>query len=282
MTKIKLPGYRTIVPNEIYGKSAGFLCHPEKGKVPTTKTITFSKFRAPTQDEVIDFIRIIAKGIDLFSLKKDEPSKKDPEIIYFLKSLPQLLVKDISKGDKNGLNFLRNHYPVHELQDGRVYLNALNIVVPNPALDYAKKLVSKEGTIDYYSAIMKNSVREWYLRIRLLEDGKFPDSSELEYLIDRGVKNSDVFSAMGDFKDYQNIANQIRLFNNVFGSTELISQILDTSSRSLEIIASSTVKETAEYIREMSKRIKQFLGEIGEQQPKQKKPFNYTKDFSLN
>ncbi len=241
MRKIKLPGYRTIVPNEVYGKSAESLDHPTRGKISATQIMELIRFRAPTQDEVINFIITNAEGIDLYSLENDKPSEKDPEITYVLKSLSRLL--DISRENKNLLNDLRNCFPIVDLQDGRVYFNAFNRIVPNHVLDSGKKLVFKEGT-EAYNMATRESVREWRLIIRLLEDGKFPNSLELEYLIDRGVTRSDVFSAKGDFGNYQNVADQIRLFNNVFGSTRLFSQIVDKSPQMLEDIAASIVRKT--------------------------------------
>jgi len=288
VTKIELPTYRIIVPNEVYGKSAESLDHPLMGKVPATQIIRLTRFRIPTRDEVVDFIRTSAKGIDLYSLGKDKPAEDDPKTTYFLKSLPASEVKDIARGNEDSLKHLRNHHLDSDLQEGRVYLGAFNGIVPNPVLDSANKLVSKEGTEVYDRAIERTGTKEWNLRIRLLEDGRFPDSLELEYLMDRGVRDCDIFSAKGDFENYQAVANQIRVLQNVLGSTGLVSQIGDTSYQFLEQRAASTVRETAQCIAArnaiggLAGIIGQVIGGIGEQQQPPKKPFGYSEDCSLN
>jgi hypothetical protein len=289
MGEIELPSYRIIVSNEVFGKKAEPLNHPLMGDVPATQIARLTRFRIPTKEEVIDFIRTSAKGIDAYSLGKDKPSDSDPKTVYFLKSLPASEVKDISRGNQDSLKHLGNHYPESNLQEGRIYLGSFNGIVPNLVLDSARELMKQEGTEVYDRAIERTGSKEWNLRIRLLANGAFPDKLELEYLLDRGVRDSDVFSAQGDFGDYQTVVNQIRVFYNVLQSPEIIAQIGDTSYHFLEQRAASTVRETAECIAArnsiggLAGMLGQFFGDLKNQadQPKPKKPSGDC-GFSLN
>ena len=200
MTNIKLATYDSIVTNVVFGRKAEPLNHPIIGKIDATQIMMLTRYKTPTQDEVVDFIRESTLGIDLS--RKIEPSKEDTRITYFLKSLPVSEIRDIVEKNGDGLQHLRNHYPESSLQEGRIYIEALNGIIPNPILDKAKRLVEKEGNVIYERAIEKAGTKEWNLRVRLLENGGFPDSLELEYLLDRGVRNSDVFRLRGDFGDF--------------------------------------------------------------------------------
>jgi len=249
MTDIKLPSYRTIVPNEIFGKEAEGFKHPIMsliaGKVPAMQLIRLARFRIPTQEEVLEFIRISAKGIEPYFTEEDKPLEEDSGTVHFLKSLSYSEVENIARGNKDSLGHLKEHCPKVSLQEGRFYLNALSGIVPNPVLNFAEKLADKKEPWLYEKLISQDGAEEWNLSIRLLESGKLPDRLELEYLLDRGVRDCDVFSAKGDFGSYQNVADRVRLFYNALSSPEIIAQIGDSSHHFLEQQALLTVRETA-------------------------------------
>lgn len=246
MGNIELPTYKTIVTNEIFGRKAEPLNHPLIGKVDATQILRLTRFKVPTQDEVIEFIKASAQKIDLSW--GNGSSDKDPNTTYFLKLFPASEIKNIAGENKDSLQHLRRHYPNSDLQEGRAYIQAISGVVPDKILNEARELMKQKGSVIYERAIERTGAKEWNLRVRLLENGRFPDSLELEYLMDRGVRRSDVFSAHGNFGDYQNVANQIRILYNVLNSPDLITQIGDSSYHFLEQKAGSTVGETAQCI----------------------------------
>lgn len=246
MVNIELPTYKSIVENEVFGRKSEPLNHPLIGKVDATQIIRLARFKVPTQDEVIEFIRASAQGINLSW--RNEPSDKDPKTTYLLKLLPASEIKNIAGENTDSLQHLRRHYPDSDLQEGRVYIQSISGVVPDKILDEARELMGQKGSIIYERAIERIGEKEWNLKVRLLENGRFPDSLELGYLLDRGVRNSDVFSARGDFGSYQTVANQIRIFYNALNSPDLITQIRDSSCLFLEQKAASTVGETAQCI----------------------------------
>ena len=110
----------------------------------------------------------------------------------------------------------------------------------------------------------------------------------MEYLLDRGVRESDVFSTRGDFGKYKTLANQVRLFYNALNSPEIIEKIKDRSYQFLEHGAVSTVRRTAKFIAERNKisrpekEIGQALGALKVMKEQESSnPFgNY--GFSLN
>ena len=260
MANIKLPTYRIIVPNQVFGKKTKPFNHPTIGEVAATQIIMLTKFRIPTQEEVIEFIRTSAKGIDPSSLEEDKPSEKDPKTVYILKSFPPSEVEDIARGDDDSLKHLRNHYSEINLQEGRIYLETFNGIVPTIVLDRVKELVSNKETEVYGEVIATTGVKKWNLGIRLSEEGAFPDILELEYLADRGVRDSDVFTVEGHFDNYQVVADQIRLLYNTLGKTGLTSLVCDTSYQFLEQRAASTVMKTAQCI--VSRGVMRGLAEI--------------------
>lgn len=246
MGNIELPTYRTIVTNEVFGRKAEPLNHPLIGKVDATQILRLTRFKVPTQDEVIEFIRASAQGINLSW--KNDTSDKDPKTIYLLKLLPPSEIKNIAGENKDSLQHMRRHYPNSDLQEGRVYVRAISGIVPDEILKEARELMEQKGSTIYEKAIEGIGKKEWNLKVRLLENGRFPDTSELEYLMDRGVRRSDVFSAHGDFGDYQTVANRVRILYNALNSSDLIAQIRDSSYQFLEQKAASTVGETAQCI----------------------------------
>jgi len=251
MTEIELPTYRTIVPSEVFGKKTNVLSdlfRNLKGKPAVTQVTGLKRFKVPTQKETIDFIRTSAGNID-YSPEGRKPSEDDSRTIYSLKSLTDLEIRDIAKGNKDSLEHLERHIPDVSLREGEFYLETFNGIVPNLVLDSAEELASEEGTEIYERAIKKMGVNDWNLRIKLLEDGGLPDILELEYLMDRGVRDSDVFSVQGDFRDYQIVTEQIRLLYSVLGSaTGLVSQVKNKSYNFLEDRAAITIRECSRCI----------------------------------
>jgi len=287
MTNIELPTYKTIVPNEVFGKKAKALKSP-MGEVPATQVARLTRFKIPVFDEVIDFIITSAKGIGNYSSGRDEkPSDDDSKLIHFLKLIPPSEVKDIAMRDKDSLEHLKRHYPQSVLQIGRDYLQVSNGTLPNEALDSARKLLEKEGSVVYERAIERIGAKEWNLIMRLQDDGALPDSLELEYLLDRGVRESDVFSTRGDFESYNDVASQIRILYKALYSPKMIAQVGESSYQFLEQLAASTIEGVARCI-----TAKKVIGEsltslfgafIKPEGKKQKGPFGYSGgDCSLN
>lgn len=263
MKNIRLPAYGAIVPNEVYGKRAEDITHSLMGRVPATQIISLSRVRVPAVEEVINFIRSQASEIDPSFLEEENLSAEGRSGAVPLLLLPASEIKGLVNGDEEILGHLRRHYSGETLQEGRVYLRASSGIVPNPILGASKTLASREGAEVYDLVIGRTSLRSRISMIRLSEDGKSPDRSELKYLMDRGVRDCDVFCIRGDFGNYQEIADQIMMLHNSLGSTGLVSQVRDASHQLLEQRAALVVNATARCIAE-SGAIEKLFGEIEE------------------
>lgn len=266
MANIILPTYRSIVENEIFGRKATPMQHPEDGKIAMTQILMLTRSRIPTKDEVINYIEKTANS--------DHSS-------YLLKFLPASEIQQIAKGDKERIEHLKNHYVHIDLQEGRSYLRLFNGIIPNKKLNSAKRSL-KEKHDEYANAIVGGTEKNWILRIRLLDDGKLPDKLELEYLLARGVRDSDVLSAKGDFGCYQNIANQVMLLRDTFDSSEAVAQIKDISDIllnqqvTLALMETSKCLATRDVINGLDGLMKEISKELKEKksEDRTKKPFD--------
>lgn len=257
MTDIELPTYRIIMANEVFGKRAEPLQNSLIGKIDATQIVRLTRFKVPTQDEVVNFIIRKAQEVDIYSIGKEKPSDNEPKIIRSLRLLPEKEVLSVIERNKDSLQHLKNHYPESSFQEGKDYIDSTIGIIPDFFLDLTTKFSEKQRGIAYENLMSKMGLRKWGLRIRLLEDFRFPDSLELEYLMDKGVKDSDVLSVHGDFREYSVVANQIRLFYNSLKSPEMIRKIRDSSYQFLEEIADSTVSWFAKCL-----SLSKSLGEI--------------------
>ena len=264
MSEINLPGYRTIVPNEVFGKRAEPIINPIFGEIPLTQVLRIKRFKVPTQEEVINLIIETTKGIDVSSLGKNVPSEDEDSLAYFVRSLPVSEIEDIARGERDSIDHLIRHYPERDFQEGSTYFACFNGILPDVVLEATNGLVTKNGK-EVYDDIMKaGGKKNWTLAIRLLEDGALPYRAEIEYLLDRGVRDSFVLYAEGEFGDYQNVVNQIRTFYNTLPSLKTISQVVpDSSSSLLEKKASLTAGTVARCLTGSDEAFEGLKGIIG-------------------
>ncbi|MBT3866088.1 hypothetical protein HOF78_03230 [Candidatus Woesearchaeota archaeon] len=228
MTNIELPTYRVIRTNEVFGRRSKLSDNPN---VPfeLTELVSLKKFKVPSQEEIIRFIQESAREFDIKPLGKVELFDPNP-LADYLSSLPSEEVKNIANGQDESLEHLKEHSLETTLQRGKVYLDVSNMLIKSNDLDS----FPKEGPLG-------NLPNNWSLRFKLSKEEKLPDRLELDYLIDRGVKVSDVFTAKGDFEDYEMVANQIRILSNTLSPSNRIAQVRDESINRLEEEASLTL-----------------------------------------
>ncbi|OGI11586.1 hypothetical protein A3K64_01705 [Candidatus Micrarchaeota archaeon RBG_16_36_9] len=228
MGRIELPTYSTIIPNEIFERRIGSLRVLDE-EVEVTQLARLARFKVPTQDDVINFIKASAN---------DASANQPLQLLLCL--LPNSETKKIAESNEYSLGHFRNHCP-NNLEEGSNYLEVLNGTVPTEVLDRAKiaRLSGFNGENElYYSIIKKLGRDEWTLRIKL-EDGILPEISELEYLLDRKVRDSNILYIEGASRHYSDAANHARLLYNVENS---IGQIRDSSRQFLNQRACLTVK----------------------------------------
>ena len=251
MINIELPTYRKVIANQVYARNTRYLENLlTNEKLLATQILTLKKFKVPTKDEVINFIRTNAQKIGDASLF---PEKSQENKNIFLKLLPELYLQKIINKKNDALQHLRKHYPESSLHEGKKFLEVSYGVLPDDILSIVmnnsietKEILKKYGRRVYERLIERFGFDRWSLSI-LLTNEKLPDKSKINFLLENEVRESNVFSVSGDFKDYKIIANQIRLFYNNLDS-EKISQLEDNSYQYLEQKTVLTIAGTAECI----------------------------------
>lgn len=238
---IQIPTYGVVFDNEFYGrKTSGLVSHGEKIE-PSTELLWISKFREPTQAAVLDFTVEQAKKLKVTKSKK---AKTKLDLGDILESF-SFLIDPISQKDEETLKHLKRHYEDGGLQEGRYYLVCALGDVPDARLEEAKKFVKKKGKFVYGECLRMFGANALKLRLRLLGDSLVPEHPELEYLVGRGVKVSDVFSVDGQCKEYQKIADLIKLIYSTFDE-EKVKKLFDWSSGALKTKAKITLNQTAQ------------------------------------
>lgn len=240
MKNIKLPGYKTILANEVFGKETKPLRRNSGEKVPATELIHFIKSRIPTENEVIEFIRKNAREVALIDRETIEESGVD-SISYFLGLLNETELEGIISGNEEIISHLKRHCPKESFPEGTTYLKAFNGIVPTDILGKAKELAKSKGSTVYGRVIKTIRVQNWTLTMMVGENGLYPSPEEVEYLIGYGITNSNVFNAEGDFQEYQTIVDKLRMFYSVLNSQELIDKIPDSSKKSLRVTSEMTL-----------------------------------------
>jgi hypothetical protein len=242
MENIKLPTYSTIMPNMVFGRTVDPIKTPDGKSITATQISRLARFKVPSENDVIDFIKKAANDIT---------SNQPLQLLLML--LPGIEVERIKGSNELSLQHLRNHCP-YDLEEDRTYLEVLSGIVPTEILERARMVnILKVGEDELYQGIIKKLGRdEWSLRIRLSEEGMFPEASELEHLLDKKVRDSSPLSIEGNSKNYSDIASHARLLYNISG---LMSYIRDYSDQFMKSRACLTVKDavtcitTNEFIR---------------------------------
>ncbi len=222
MGNITLPGYESILDNSVFGKPVHGLPHPGTGEIEGGKRIIcLTRFRVPTEEELRGNMRKL-----------------------MLESILDISDHELNKCIE--LSF--NHYK-RELQEEGIYVEALSGLLPERILDimdrYLKLLTGPlpkeildivdrvpENRIiagDYKTAVKEASIQQ-IIRIRIEKD-IMPTKKELEYLLERGVRESDVLSIsiQGEARGYETAADLARLVNGALQSPKLITLLEDTS-----------------------------------------------------
>ena len=237
---IQIPTYKTLIPNSTYSRRAGSICFQTiEDEIQATKILQLVRYTAPSEDEVVNLIQSVARNGHTSS----SPEKLQLE--EFLKMLPLDKIEGIQYGLKETLTHLKGHCPKGDYQIGKTYLQVDNGTIPNQILEHASDVIKEKGEMAYRGVVAHLGIEQWDIRIRLDGKDSLPKSLELEYLLDRGVKDCDVFKIKGDYGNYQNAVNQIRLLSNVLNSPADVRKIADKSDMFLISKAAITLKDTA-------------------------------------
>jgi len=234
--RIEIAGYEGLIPNSVYGKDGGKI-KTNLGDVDASHLVLLRVFTASTKKAVLDFIQTTAQEIRAaYPGEKPEPDEDDSRVEHVLKHFPEFQRKKIAAGKEKIMKHLEYHLESSRFfQPGNTYLEATNSFVPKALLDD----VSDEGISDYQGLINKDGDRAWRLRVRL-SGRALPERSEIEALVEKGARDTDIFQADGEYSSYADVRGQLALFDNIL-TPEKIAEIPNSSEEYVEGRAFSTL-----------------------------------------
>lgn len=248
---IEIPGYEVLFENTTFGKKGQVVRSPNsQDLVHGTNILQISRFYASSEEDMIDLIVETARGFNSATLQFNMRGPLEVPLDYVLTRLPGDEIEKICKREEGIIKHLKEHYPGSPCQVDRAYFYAMNGTVSGELLNSegAEQLIREHGDSMYAYLIDKVALDEWQLLIRLNAEDSFPESTELEYLLQRGVRDCDVFKATGNYGDYDTLANQVRLLYNIFSFPENVNLLPDNSELEIRAKAVKTILTTASCI----------------------------------
>ncbi|MEK6945534.1 MAG: hypothetical protein AABW63_01955 [Nanoarchaeota archaeon] len=229
---IELPGYRNLIGSEMFEKVKS----PGSSSKNKTEVASLIRYKTPTPDETLNFIKVSAQ--EFYSESSGLRIQRNPVQQYF-RLLERSDLAELGEG-RGGLFGHLNHH-IDKLDIGN-YITFWCSLIPDSKLDEIKRRI-KNTKIDH-TGVHQFAEKKLGVLVRLTDEGLFPDISELEFLLARGVKISDPLKITCDSGNYQGAANRLRLIYNKLNSPETISQIKDETQSFLEKNARDAIKAT--------------------------------------
>ena len=228
--EIKMPGYKTLISGSTYGRKAEDFAISISGRaLPTMELFQVSTHRIPLQAEILADIQCKSREFNHLSSQNPD-SQSDRDLIKeVFESFSKENLRRIQEGDKMMSSHLEKHVPC-ELNDlaGVVYFNAAGGIVPSLILDKLMEQIKRGGHLAYTDIIEDFGEKDWYFKT-VLNNNSFPDRSEMDYLLDREVRECRLFRADGEYGSYRRLASYVRLLYNTFDSPEKINEVKDFS-----------------------------------------------------
>lgn len=240
MENLKLEGYKEVIPNNVYTNFVGFLGDISFLGTDKAEIIKINRIKIPRKKQVIDCIKKISQEIKSsnFFEKKDYYERN---IANFLSLFDKKDLEGIVNDDEEVSTRLEKTINFGNCDPGKKYLLYFNKMFPTYLLSKLNELRSTKRKKDFFHHIEKFSENDVRISLLLSDDFELPPFSEIEYLIKKGVKVSDVFSFSGDKETKDKLKEKIeKLYSslNKKGSIELIE---DNSERLLKEISLATV-----------------------------------------
>ncbi len=248
MANIKIEGYRTISPNEVFGRASNPIPHNEtKLLTETTELIYLQRYGIPRTDDVLQAIVTSAAEV------RDEKSKDKytfSEIAKFLKIGIRLnrinseYIEKIASSEKETIDHIKRHMPPTDLEQGRYYLKLFNGTIINDILKTSAPVIKSIGN-NKYGEMIELCCNDSLIFTLMMQDSKtLPDRSEIEYLMKRRANNPAVSSIAGKGIDYQKFIRIVEWFYNL-STTKEVEKIPDTSLPLFVTTASTAIAVSA-------------------------------------
>lgn len=245
MAEIVIPGFRNSVGNDIFLGNTEMIELPNGNNSKGVRLLMISKYMIPKKEEVIDLIARTADGIDEKSSKKSDDD--DSNLVYEIKQFPYDMIRDLATKNKEAVEHLKKHCPEDGGLTGKVFFEAAAAIVPENISKAARELYDEKGFEVYRKALERTGIGDWSIRI-MLDNRAFPEKSKMDYLLSSGVKESEVLTIRGDYREYGKLAKRVEDFYEAFKNPGTIDLVKDSSHEYLEDWATTTVEGTAKCI----------------------------------
>jgi len=237
---IQIPTYTLLSPNSVYTREVEPIELPMLGETPSKQLLLLLRYTCPSKEQAIELIQAVAKNPEKYPTFAHEiPMAK------FLKELPAEEIRAIKDANPKTLEHLAKHFAESNDQPGRDYLRVISGIVPNALLERVNGLSVEEKVIIYEGLVNRAGQDEWHLVVRLEEAG-LPKKEELEFLLQRGVRDSDVFRISGEYGDYKQFAERCLELYPSLAPKEKMANVRDVSNSLLRSRAAQTLKGVAE------------------------------------
>ncbi len=205
MSKIRIKGYREIVPNFAFGRKAGkgLLYNILSNKVD--EVFCIERFRYPCLDDIVKYM--IKRAENIIS---DKMGSGFEELVntQIKMMIPEEYLNMIACGDKDAVDHYKRHLPPSNKEEGNDYLRIFLGIIPD---------FSFKKTADSNLATAKDTMRNQIYSNLLagilikMQNGRI-DRYELKYLLDREVIRSKVLEIdirRGKYEDAKVIIDDI-------------------------------------------------------------------------
>ena len=243
--KIEIPGYENRLHNLLFTKGGEDIKHPLLPlKIPVSDLLFMATYSAPTQRQVSKYIQNSIKGLELITAPREEVEREWYKLLSdSFKYLPDGEAAKIANGDKDVISHLERHCEFGEDIPGQRYLCAIKKQLPSQALDGFMEAYSSKGPflLNNFNDVLHDE-SSFYLKLK--KDGSLIDEKELNYLLDMGVRDSDILRVQCDRENYSNTVRNIKLIYSILNSSDNMNFLKDESK---SLLLNSAVRAWANY-----------------------------------
>lgn len=239
---IQLDGWEVVIPDQVYSNPTfidGNMHNGVKGYLLLTK------YREPTETEVLDYMQKAAKGVSSIALPHGVTLKGVSKIATYMGSnLPKQLIGDLKNGDLECAKFVRNFIPAKNMpvEEAIKWLVARYGLLPD---DLVQKYAESKTEMDFYEQTFANDElqkhglgQNFQLKLRM----PLVDKAEANVLAKHGVMTSD---SLDTDRRYEMVEATTLL--DALYSIASFDYVKDTTDEMLDLHAGKTVGRIKEH-----------------------------------
>ncbi len=218
MISIKVPGYKSIIPNTVFGKDDG----------SSTEILHLVRYRVPTRGEVVEGV-----------VKKFRSGFREESIPRLSEKLEKGVIDGIRKvteRDSSQIRLLGDCFYQGTLSPGKSYIQAITGTIPNPFLESEKEILDKTGAPAYQSlleGLKQIGLEPLSLTIGYEKQGLLP-KTKIDRLLNNGILRSKELILREYSGDHNDIETLVDLLYQVFDSPKKISSLENVFNDALD------------------------------------------------